>query len=157
MGADRMTDVMSNIKRFVTAPADPSSRRAAARADICQTRGKSGGDGNLVRPVAARPRLGGDRRAERLRRPECHPSGWSKCSRRVESLPPARIAPRILSDGSIVACEQDVLGKNALGKIGVDSIRDVWRERIGSMRADHAGGNWMKHPLCAACKEWHRP
>ena len=81
----------------------------------------------------------------------------------ADMQPPRRGACRrldsrltILSDGSIVACEQDVLGKNSLGTIGVDSLRDVWRDRFGSLRADHASGDWMKHPLCAACKEWHR-
>src|SRR5262249_25866989 len=96
--------------------------------------------------------------------------GPSDCAGQISSLaladmqPPRRSACRridsrltILSDGSIVACEQDVLGKNSLGKVGVDSIREVWLNRVGAMRADHSSGAWTKYPLCAACKEWHRP
>jgi spiro-SPASM protein len=82
----------------------------------------------------------------------------------ADMSPPRRMGCRrlesrltILSDGSIVACEQDILGKRPLGKAGVDSIREIWRERIAPMRADHASGNWKQHPLCGACKEWHRP
>ena len=82
----------------------------------------------------------------------------------ADMQPPKRGACRridsrmtILSDGAIVACEQDVLGKHKLGTIGTDRICDVWRQRIGAMRCDHASGNWSKHPLCAGCREWHRP
>ena len=82
----------------------------------------------------------------------------------ADMQPPKRSACRRLesrltihSDGAIVACEQDVFGKHALGHIGVDSIQDIWRERIGAMRADHASGNWSKHELCVGCREWHRP
>jgi MoaA/NifB/PqqE/SkfB family radical SAM enzyme len=82
----------------------------------------------------------------------------------ADMQPPKRIACRrlesrmtILSDGSIVACEQDVLAKNRLGTIGEDEIAEIWRSRIGAMRCDHASGNWSKHSLCGACREWHRP
>ena len=73
--------------------------------------------------------------------------------------PCARLSSRmtILSDGTVVACEQDVLGAHPLGQIGVDSIQDVYRQRLGKLRTDHAQGNWNEHALCAACKEWHRP
>jgi Iron-sulfur cluster-binding domain len=96
--------------------------------------------------------------------------GPSDCAGQLKPIeladmqPPRRRACRrlesrltILSDGSIVACEQDILGKHRIGKVGADSIRDIWRARITPMRADHALGNWSKHPLCAGCREWHRP
>jgi radical SAM protein with 4Fe4S-binding SPASM domain len=63
----------------------------------------------------------------------------------------------ILSDGSIVTCEQDVLGKHALGRVGNDCIRDIWLNRFGALRAQHAAGNWTNAPLCRNCREWHRP
>jgi radical SAM protein with 4Fe4S-binding SPASM domain len=82
----------------------------------------------------------------------------------ADMQPPRRRACRRLesrlmihSDGSIVACEQDIFGKHKLGTIGVNSIREVWREKIGTMRCDHASGNWSRQPLCANCREWHRP
>lgn len=71
----------------------------------------------------------------------------------------ARINQRltILSDGSMVPCEQDVLGKMLLGTVSSDRLSDVWVRRFGPLRSDHAAGQWTKHPLCAACKEWNRP
>jgi radical SAM protein with 4Fe4S-binding SPASM domain len=73
--------------------------------------------------------------------------------------PCARLNARltILSDGRIVACEQDVTGRNVIGHIERDSIADVWRQKMQPLRADHAAGCWAKHATCAACKEWHRP
>ncbi len=63
----------------------------------------------------------------------------------------------VLSDGQIVSCEQDVLGKQVMGKIGESSIEDVWRNRFAAIRRCHAQEKWNEHPLCAACREWHRP
>jgi radical SAM protein with 4Fe4S-binding SPASM domain len=73
--------------------------------------------------------------------------------------PCARLASRItiLSDGSIVSCEEDVLGKQVLGRIGDDSLADVWSKRMGAFRADHREARWEKHPMCTTCREWHRP
>ncbi len=71
----------------------------------------------------------------------------------------ARLASRmmVLSDGKIVSCEQDILARRAMGNIGIDAVADIWRDRFQSMYRDHVEGNWAKHPLCASCKEWHRP
>jgi hypothetical protein len=63
----------------------------------------------------------------------------------------------VLSDGRIVACENDVLGLNPLGVIGRDSVEAVWRSRLADMRAAHAAGNWSCAPLCGKCRDWHRP
>jgi hypothetical protein len=71
----------------------------------------------------------------------------------------ARIAQRltVLCDGRVVSCEQDVLGRQILGRIGEDSIKSIWSGAAGQLRADHAAGNWQSRPLCAACHDWHRP
>lgn len=71
----------------------------------------------------------------------------------------ARISSRltILSDGSVVACEQDVLGRQSFGDIACELLRDIWNKRFAPFRADHANKNWAKHSACANCKEWHRP
>ena len=71
----------------------------------------------------------------------------------------ARIQSRltILSDGTIVPCEQDVLGTMSLGEIGQSSIQSAWSGRMRDLRADHACGQWTNRPLCAGCREWHRP
>jgi radical SAM protein with 4Fe4S-binding SPASM domain len=71
----------------------------------------------------------------------------------------ARLAGRItiLCDGTIVSCEQDVLGKQALGHIARQSIAEVWRKSMTPLREDHERGNWAVRPVCANCSDWHRP
>jgi hypothetical protein len=71
----------------------------------------------------------------------------------------ARLSSRmtVLCDGSIVLCEQDVLGKNPIGNTERDSIIDVWQKRMSLARRDHAAEQWDKYALCGACTEWHRP
>jgi hypothetical protein len=73
--------------------------------------------------------------------------------------PCGRLASRmhVLCDGTIVSCEQDVLGRQALGSLVSDRIADVWARRFGALRADHNRGNWSRHALCGNCREWHRP
>ena len=73
--------------------------------------------------------------------------------------PCARLQSRltILSDGSIVSCEEDVLARQILGQLGTDAISDIWQKRVSALRSDHREGRWEKHPTCATCKEWHRP
>jgi radical SAM protein with 4Fe4S-binding SPASM domain len=63
----------------------------------------------------------------------------------------------VLCDGTIVSCEQDVMGRQALGNIASDQIADVWAQRYGALRRDHGRGEWAKHSLCGNCREWHRP
>jgi hypothetical protein len=73
--------------------------------------------------------------------------------------PCGRLASRmhILCDGTIVSCEQDVTGRQALGHLASDRVADVWARGFGAMRSDHRRGEWGKYSLCGACKEWHRP
>jgi hypothetical protein len=63
----------------------------------------------------------------------------------------------ILSDGSIVTCEEDVLGRQPLGRVGQTSIAEAWRTHMQAIRRQHACGEWSRNPVCAACREWHRP
>jgi MoaA/NifB/PqqE/SkfB family radical SAM enzyme len=89
----------------------------------------------------------------------------------------ARLSSRIsvLSDGTIVACEQDMMAKSRLGTIGeitvpvpvisdeitgtgtIISIASVWNGKMKLLRSDHQCGQWERHSLCANCREWHRP
>jgi spiro-SPASM protein len=62
----------------------------------------------------------------------------------------------VLSDGRVVICEQDVLGRQSVGSIGEESIRAVW-SRLRAIRSDHEQGLWDRHALCRTCREWHRP
>ncbi|HEY2588257.1 MAG TPA: SPASM domain-containing protein [Tepidisphaeraceae bacterium] len=78
------------------------------------------------------------------------PSGRRPCGRIQSRL-------TILSDGRIVSCEEDVAGRQVMGRLGNDALADVWRKRFESLRDDHRRGDWNQHPLCARCREWHRP
>lgn len=73
--------------------------------------------------------------------------------------PCARIENRltILSDGSIVSCEQDFSGRQAMGTIGEKSIKDIWTGGMSALRREHSAANWNCNGLCAACKDWHGP
>jgi hypothetical protein len=57
----------------------------------------------------------------------------------------------VLSDGRIVSCEQDVLGRQSLGV----TIAEAWA-KAGDMRKDHLADQWARHPACAKCKQWNR-
>jgi len=61
----------------------------------------------------------------------------------------------ILSDGAAVACEEDVRAAAPVGHIERDSLAHLWR-KLSPLRADHQGGQWDRHSLCANCKQWHR-
>ncbi len=71
----------------------------------------------------------------------------------------ARIASRltILSTGDVVTCEQDVLGTHPLGNVREISIGQIWTGAMAALRNDHSCGNWAARPLCAGCRDWHRP
>lgn len=62
----------------------------------------------------------------------------------------------ILSDGRVVACEEDLLGSASAGHVESDSITRLWR-KLSSLREDHHAGQWDQHSLCANCKQWHLP
>ncbi|MGD1277136.1 MAG: SPASM domain-containing protein [Tepidisphaeraceae bacterium] len=73
--------------------------------------------------------------------------------------PCARLAGRItiLSDGKIVSCEQDVLGRQVLGNAVSDSILGIWQNAFAQLRRRHADGQYGPLPVCAGCSDWHRP
>jgi hypothetical protein len=57
-----------------------------------------------------------------------------------------------LSDGTIVSCEQDVTGRQALGR----TLTEAW-SAAEKLRRSHLAERWCEHSACAACKQWHRP
>lgn len=83
----------------------------------------------------------------------------------ADMTPPHRIACRqlrsrlaVLSDGTIVACEQDLLGRRAIGRVGEMDLATAWTDGIAPMRAAHARGDWKAAgPTCEACRMWDRP
>jgi radical SAM protein with 4Fe4S-binding SPASM domain len=78
------------------------------------------------------------------------PPRRSACSRLASKL-------MVLSDGTVVACEQDIQARQPIGRIGEESIERIWVERMQNLRSCHRRGDLSAHPLCSACKEWHRP
>ena len=81
----------------------------------------------------------------------------------ADMSPPLRVACRriesrltILSDGRVVACEQDVLGAMPMGDVNQASILSIWARAFPPLRERHGVG--IKLPqLCTACREWDRP
>jgi MoaA/NifB/PqqE/SkfB family radical SAM enzyme len=71
----------------------------------------------------------------------------------------ARLGSRItiLSDGRAVSCEQDVLGRHVVGDLTRESLAEVWNDGMRSVRDAHACGQFAASPVCAGCREWHRP
>jgi hypothetical protein len=76
-----------------------------------------------------------------------------------QRVPCRRLASRMtaLSDGTIVSCEEDVLGRQAMGHLAGERLDTVWAERFGALRSAHADERWDACDLCRACREWHRP
>lgn len=74
-------------------------------------------------------------------------------------VPCRRIASRmtVLSDGSVVSCEEDLAGRRQMGRIGQSAIRDIWQARFAELRSVHADRRWTSCGVCAQCKEWNRP
>jgi len=62
----------------------------------------------------------------------------------------------ILSDGRVVSCEQDVLGKQVMGSVDEMPIQEIWMKRFMAIRQCHQKSEWTAQPLCGKCREWHR-
>ena len=62
----------------------------------------------------------------------------------------------ILSNGQIVSCEQDVLGKQVMGSTGETPIQEIWQNSFAKLRQCHQSADWASKPLCGKCREWHR-
>ncbi|HQY89548.1 MAG TPA: radical SAM protein, partial [Tepidisphaeraceae bacterium] len=78
-------------------------------------------------------------------RPSCR-SNCSRLSKRIS----------VLCDGRIVPCEEDVLGRQAIGTIGQTTLASAWKSMNG-LRTEHREGSVTHLPVCGPCKQWHRP
>ena len=96
-------------------------------------------------------------------------TGSSDCAGQIpdaaalDMSPPRRVPCRrlrsrmmILCTGQVVACENDVHGLYPLGKIGRESISEIWRKGFSLLREEHEAGRYSL-PICQSCKDWHRP
>jgi radical SAM protein with 4Fe4S-binding SPASM domain len=82
----------------------------------------------------------------------------------ADMSPPRRVAcgrinsrVTVLCDGRVVSCEQDVHGRQEMGRIGQRPLREIWQQAFAALRSDHGQGQWKTQPVCAGCREWHRP
>jgi radical SAM protein with 4Fe4S-binding SPASM domain len=82
----------------------------------------------------------------------------------ADMAPPRRMAcgrinsrATVLCDGRVVSCEQDVHGRQVMGRVGQGSLREIWQGAFAGLRNEHGQGEWKKRPVCAGCREWHRP
>lgn len=64
----------------------------------------------------------------------------------------------LLADGSTPYCSQDLTGVTSFGNWMQTPLVQLWSgAELGRMRADQAGGEWNRRPLCRACGDWFRP
>jgi hypothetical protein len=83
----------------------------------------------------------------------------------ADMAPPKRAACRrlgtrwmILADGRVVACDQDYAGRCELGNLHHQSWHQIiGGERFRRLQQAHARLSLQDFPLCAGCREWHRP
>jgi radical SAM protein with 4Fe4S-binding SPASM domain len=87
--------------------------------------------------------------------PDCAVADMSPPKRR----PCGRLWSRmtIHSDGKVVSCEQDVLGRQVVGDTSMQPIEEIWRKGFAELRRGHKSEDWSANPVCSACREWHRP
>jgi hypothetical protein len=98
-------------------------------------------------------------------------SGYGHYARQLEDrsvicmAPSPRVACRrirsrcvVLADGRVTLCDQDYNGGYAVGRIGEQSLEQLWLgQDFERVRTAHRQGRFDPTPLCASCDEWHRP
>lgn len=62
----------------------------------------------------------------------------------------------ILSDGTVALCDQDWLGRAALGNAGEEDLSAIWG-RAAEAYGLHQAGRYQEVTICGQCREWHRP
>jgi hypothetical protein len=83
----------------------------------------------------------------------------------MSMAPPARATchriffrTMILADGRVCVCDQDFLGKHAIGSLAESSLSALWTgPAMTAVRRSHREGRFDGMPLCPACEEWNRP
>jgi len=98
-------------------------------------------------------------------------SGGSHYARQFEDRSVIKMAPAargpcrriqsrcmVLSDGRVTLCDQDVQGRQTIGQLAENSLRELWQgSQFTQIRSAHQQGRFDAAPLCPACDEWHRP
>ncbi len=81
----------------------------------------------------------------------------------INMAPPRRFACRQLSrrmtvhsDGKVALCDQDWLGRAAVGDVRRQTLAEIWGS-MDDVRREHREGGYDGMALCGECREWHRP
>ena len=157
MGVDRMADALRNLKRLLIArksagsvtpllvPLFTKCRENLAEMEAWYDHWLNTLDGAVIRgPTTCGGQI-----------PDAAVADMSPPRR----VPCRRLSSRItvLSDGRVTTCEEDVSGAQSLGRIGETSLADLWRNAMTPIRANHHLQMFEETPVCADCKERHRP
>lgn len=157
MGVDRFTDAIENIRQFIT-------RRQEIRRGV-----------PILCPIFMKC-------PENLAEMEAWYDQWLKAlgaavisgpsdfaglipDRAVADMSPPKRKPcnrilsrmSILSDGRVVSCEQDVLGRQVMGDVNTHTIEQIWKTGFTPLRDSQRQNCGADRPVCAGCREWHRP
>jgi spiro-SPASM protein len=156
MGADRFTQVIDNIRRFVTcrqqrgiglpllAPLFTKCQANLVEMEAWYDQWlKAVGSVVVVEPTSYGGMV-----------PDCGVADMSAPKRRACNRINSRMT--LLSNGMAVSCEQDVLAKQLVGDVLSHTIQEIWQEGFAGLRQSHGCGQWAPRPLCAGCREWHR-
>jgi radical SAM protein with 4Fe4S-binding SPASM domain len=64
----------------------------------------------------------------------------------------------VLSDGRVAPCPQDFFGSMDLGRLGNNSLGDIWQgDQVLALRNAHARHDLRDYPTCQACDRIRRP
>ena len=81
----------------------------------------------------------------------------------LDMAPPRRVACRqiehrmsVLADGRAAMCDQDWQCRGTDEHVNGIDIAGAW-QRLAAVRNAHRDGQFEQIPLCAGCREWHRP
>ncbi|QDU35432.1 hypothetical protein KS4_35130 [Poriferisphaera corsica] len=62
----------------------------------------------------------------------------------------------ILSDGSVLQCDQDITAQSPLGNMSQQPLLELWQSQF-TIYASHTQHCFDCNKLCASCSEWFRP
>jgi hypothetical protein len=62
----------------------------------------------------------------------------------------------ILSDGTVARCDQDWIGRGALGDARITPLDEIWPQ-VHDLVTAHTQQNFADLTVCNECRDWHRP
>jgi uncharacterized Fe-S cluster-containing radical SAM superfamily enzyme len=155
MGANRMGEVLENVKRFLLARAARKSGVPILVPTFVKCEANLGEMeawyDQWIRAVGAAVITGPSDfggRIENLSLSSMNAGRRKPCRRLTSRM-------TILSDGTIASCEEDVLGEQACGSHA--RVAQSWTDGMAMLRSLHAEHRWDESELCKTCNRWDRP